>query len=80
MSLDDTFVGGTQMCHWMTHLWGHTNVSLNGTFVGGTNVSLDDVEEIFDTSILSDNIVHRLEGKRKTWQDLSTIRKTIKKA
>ena len=31
-----------------------------------TNVSLDDVEEIFDTSILNDKIVHRLEGKSKT--------------
>ena len=39
-----------------------------------TNVSLDDVEEIFETSILNDKIVHRLEGSNKTWDDLSTIR------
>ena len=45
-----------------------------------TNVSLDDVEEIFDTSILNDKIVHRLEATIKTWQDLSSIRKTTKKA
>tara|TARA_Y100001970_G_C14129427_1_gene800822 strand:- start:796 stop:1158 length:363 start_codon:yes stop_codon:yes gene_type:complete len=44
-----------------------------------TNVSLDDVEEIFETSILNDKIVHRLEGSKKTWQDLSVIRKKTEK-
>ena len=41
--------------------------------------ALDDVEEIFETSILNDKIVHRLEGSKKTWQDLSVIRKKTEK-
>jgi len=39
-----------------------------------TNVSLDDVEEIFEASILNNKIVHRLEGSKATWQDLATLR------
>tara|TARA_Y100001970_G_scaffold293465_1_gene440434 strand:- start:3073 stop:3429 length:357 start_codon:yes stop_codon:yes gene_type:complete len=39
-----------------------------------TNVDLNDVEEIFQNSVLNDKTVSRLQGTDKTWQDLSALR------
>ena len=39
-----------------------------------TQVGIDDVEEIFETSILKDNIVDRLVASEKTWESMQEIR------
>ena len=40
-----------------------------------TNLKLSDVDEIFESSILNDNIVKRLVSDDKTWQKIDRIRK-----
>jgi len=40
-----------------------------------THVSLDDVEEIFKTSVINDKIVDRLVSTEATWRKLQKIRK-----
>jgi len=40
-----------------------------------THVSLDDVEEIFETSVINDNVVERLASTEATWKKLQKIRK-----
>ncbi|MFQ6677137.1 MAG: ferredoxin [Fidelibacterota bacterium] len=39
-----------------------------------THVSLNDVEEIFNTTIISDRVVERLAASEKTWVQLKEIR------
>ena len=39
-----------------------------------TQVGIDDVEEIFETSILKDNVVDRLVASEKTWESMQEIR------
>ena len=39
-----------------------------------TRVSVDDVEEIFETSIIKDSIVERLVSTDETWSELKNIR------
>ncbi len=43
-----------------------------------TRVANDDVEEIFTTSILNDEIVERLAATEQTWVELRAIRNTRK--
>ena len=40
-----------------------------------TRVSPDDVEEIFKTSILKNDVVERVAATEKTWDELQDIRK-----
>jgi (2Fe-2S) ferredoxin len=39
-----------------------------------TRVSVDDVEEIFETSVINDNVVERLVSTEETWRKLQEIR------
>jgi len=39
-----------------------------------TQVKVDDVEEIFNTSIMSDRTVDRLSASEKTWDQLKEFR------
>ena len=41
-------------------------------------VTIEDIEEIFFVSILNDDIVNRLVANDKTWEELDSIRKSIK--
>ena len=43
-----------------------------------TRVTIEDIEEIFLVSILNDDIVNRLVANDKTWEELDSIRKSIK--
>ena len=40
-----------------------------------TNFELSDVDEIFEKSILNDNVVKRLVSNNKTWQKIDSIRR-----
>ena len=40
-----------------------------------TNFELSDVDEIFEKSILNDNVVKRLVSNKKTWQKIDSIRR-----
>ena len=40
-----------------------------------TNFELSDVDEIFEKSILNDNVVKRLVSNIKTWQKIDSIRR-----
>jgi (2Fe-2S) ferredoxin len=39
-----------------------------------THVSIDDVEEIFETSVINDSVVERLVSTEETWEKLQEIR------
>ena len=39
-----------------------------------TRVSVDDVEEIFETSVINDSVVERLVSTEETWRKLQEIR------
>ena len=39
-----------------------------------TRVSVDDVEEIFETSVVNDSVVERLVSTEETWIKLQEIR------
>ena len=41
-----------------------------------TRVSPDDVDEIFETSILNNGVVERLVATEDTWKELQAIRKS----
>ena len=40
-----------------------------------TQVKLDDVQEIFETSVLNDGIVERLAATKETWAEFEQLRK-----
>ena len=40
-----------------------------------TKVKLKDIKEIFETSILKDEVVERLISNDKTWEELKELRK-----
>ena len=44
------------------------------TEVGDVEVSVDDVEEIFETSVVNDSVVERLVSTEETWRKLQEIR------
>ena len=39
-----------------------------------TRVAIEDVDEIFNTSVLGDGIVKRIASSQKTWDELNRIR------
>jgi (2Fe-2S) ferredoxin len=39
-----------------------------------TKVQLEDVDEIFKTSVLGDGIVERIASTQETWEELNQIR------
>jgi (2Fe-2S) ferredoxin len=39
-----------------------------------TRVAIEDVDEIFNTSVLGDGIVNRIASSQKTWDELNRIR------
>ena len=41
-----------------------------------TRVSPDDVDDIFETSILNNGVVERLVATKDTWKELQAIRKS----
>lgn len=43
-----------------------------------TKLKMDDVEEIFNTSILADGVVERLAATEQTWVELQAIRNSRK--
>ena len=43
-----------------------------------TRVTINDVDEIFETSILNDNVVERLSANEHTWKEMKENRKANK--